>query len=277
MKNIAVLLTVFNRKNKTLLCLENLYKQEIPQGYAMDVYLTNDGCTDGTPEAIIERFPQVHIINAKGDLFWNRGMYKAWEESSKNRDYDYFLWLNDDSFLVKDSLKELLLNSDECNGDAIIVATMCSKDTGIATYGGYSLKENRLLIPDGSLQECATMNGNCVLIPKSIYNKCGNLDWAFRHAIGDLDYGYRARKAGFKIYASKRYLGYCEKNAQLPKWARTEIPFIERWKNLYSPQGYAEPIPFFHYEMKNFGLFTALKHFISIHIRVLFPVLWKQN
>ena len=43
MKHIAVLLTVFNRKEKTLLCLKNLYQQTIPYEYQMDIYLTNDG------------------------------------------------------------------------------------------------------------------------------------------------------------------------------------------------------------------------------------------
>ena len=51
MKQIAVLLTVFNRKEKTLLCLKNLYQQTLPNEYRIDIYLTNDGCTDGTPEA----------------------------------------------------------------------------------------------------------------------------------------------------------------------------------------------------------------------------------
>ena len=39
MKHIAVLLTVFNRKEKTLLCLKNLYQQTIPYEYQMDIYL----------------------------------------------------------------------------------------------------------------------------------------------------------------------------------------------------------------------------------------------
>ena len=73
MKSIAVLLTVFNRKEKTLQCLGNLYKQLPIQGYSVDIYLTNDGCTDGTPEAIAQKFPEVNIIHSKGNLFWNRG------------------------------------------------------------------------------------------------------------------------------------------------------------------------------------------------------------
>lgn len=274
MKNIAVLLTVFNRKDKTLLCLENLYKQEIPQGYAMDVYLTNDGCTDGTPEAIIERFPEVHVIDADGNLYWNRGMYTAWEAAAKSRNYDYYLWLNDDSLLIDCALKKLLEAFAQCNDNAVIVAAMKSDVKGNTTYSGQ--KDNRLVEPNGTLLECDTFNGNCVLIPRSVYKKVGNLDWTFRHAIGDIDYGHRVRKAGFKNYVAPQHLGFCENNPQLPKWARTEVPIKERLKNLYSPLGYAEPIPFFVYERRNFGILIAIKHFITIHIRVLFPWLWKK-
>ena len=74
--NIAVLLTVHDRKNKTLRCLENLYKQVLPNYLRLDIYLTDDGCTDGTPEAIKRQFPKVHIIKGDGNLFWNRGMYR---------------------------------------------------------------------------------------------------------------------------------------------------------------------------------------------------------
>lgn len=277
MKIIAILLTVHNRKEKTLLCLQNLYRQELPYGYAMDVYLTNDGCTDGTPETVAEQFSQVNIINGDGDLFWNRGMYTAWKEATERKDYDFYLWLNDDTFLMPGCLLEMLHDIEECADKAIIVATMRSKDDEKPTYGGHSMDGKGIVVPNGTLQECSTMNGNCVLIPRNVYRVCGNLDRTFRHAIGDLDYGYRARKAGFKVYASKKYLGFCELNPRLPKWARRDVPFKERLQNLYSPLGYAEPIPFFHYECRNFGMTTAIKHFLSIHLRVLFPGLWRNH
>lgn len=110
MKSIAVLLTVFNRKEKTLQCLGNLYKQLPIQGYSVDIYLTNDGCTDGTPEAIAQKFPEVEIIHSKGNLFWNRGMYTAWKEATKRKEYDYYLWLNDDTFIYPDSISRLEFN-----------------------------------------------------------------------------------------------------------------------------------------------------------------------
>ena len=46
METIAVLLTVHNRKEKTLNCLRRLYSQEKIDQYVVDVFLTDDGCTD---------------------------------------------------------------------------------------------------------------------------------------------------------------------------------------------------------------------------------------
>lgn len=273
MQKIAVLLTVFNRKDKTLKCLGNLYEQLPIDGYKLDVYLTNDGCTDGTPETIKKEYPKVKIINGDGSLYWNRGMYIAWQEAAKE-DYDFYLWLNDDTLLFNDALSILLHNSTLKRHESIIVSAIKAKENDVITYGGYN--EKGLVSPNGHLQLCKTFNGNCVLIPRLVFLKLGNLDWKFRHAIGDLDYGHRATKLGIKIYTTEKFLGVCDKNAQLPIWARKEVPLKKRLKNLYSPLGYAEPIPFFHYELKNFGIITAIKHFVSIHIRVLFPGLWRK-
>lgn len=70
MKHIAVLLTVHNRKEKTLRCLHDLFVQESVEGYTIDVWLTDDGCTDGTPEVIVQRWADVHIVKGDGNLYW---------------------------------------------------------------------------------------------------------------------------------------------------------------------------------------------------------------
>lgn len=274
MKLIAVLLTVHNRKEKTLCCLQNLFKQKIPNGYQIEVYLTDDGCTDGTPEAVHEQFPTVHIIKGDGSLFWNRGMYTAWDTAAKAKDYDFYLWLNDDTNLSPNSLSEMLVSTEQTDYKAIIVGATKSVNKDATTYGGYM--KGKLLDPNNTLQACDTFNGNCVLIPQFVYKTIGNLDWTYRHAIGDLDYGYCAGQAGIKSYVAPHYIGFCEKNPKLPAWARKEVPLAKRVKNLYSPLGYANPFTFFHFDKKNFGVLTAIKHFISIHIRLLFPQLWKE-
>ena len=271
MNCIAVLLTCFNRKDKTLKSLESLFRQQLD----VDVYLVDDGCTDGTHEAVEQQFPQVNIIQGTGNLYWNRGMHLAWETAAKTKDYDFYLWLNDDTTLYENAIQELFSVFQAVGGnDAVVCASLQSPTTQKVSYGGFG-KNGLLLEPDGTNQECFTMNGNLVLIPRSVYQKTGNLDYYYRHAIGDMDYGFRARKAGAKIYTTPCFLGTCENNPTLPKWCLKETPLLKRIKILYSPLGYAEPTRFFVFEKRHYGIFVALKHLITIHIRLFFPRLWK--
>ena len=103
--DIAVLMTVYNRREATLRCLSFLFANVIP-GFELEVFLVDDGCTDGTRDAIRDSFPQVTIIESEGNLFWNRGMYLAWS-TALTCDPDYYLWLNDDSFLYENEPMEV--------------------------------------------------------------------------------------------------------------------------------------------------------------------------
>lgn len=163
MKSIAILLTVFNRKEKTLNCLSKIYSQNQINGYTFDIYLTNDACTDGTPEAINQQYPEVNIINGKGDLFWNRGMYTAWKRASEVKDYDFYLWLNDDTFVYPNMLENLLAASENKNNKAIIIGATQSSDHKLITYGG-RLKNGNIPQPKGELTQVAYFNGNIVLV-----------------------------------------------------------------------------------------------------------------
>lgn len=273
MQTIAVLLTVHNRKEKTLACLDNLHRQLPITGYSVDIYLTDDGCTDGTPEAIRERYPEVNIIKGDGNLFWNRGMYTAWKKAAETKDYDFYLWLNDDTYLYNDAVQTILECSHKTNEKSLICGVTCSKTTGEVTYSAFH--KQKKLHPNGTMQECEIICGNFVLVPKLVYKNIGNVDWTFRHAIGDHDYGLRAIKNGIKCYITPKFIGTCENTFSPPLWAQKKTPIIKRFKILYSPLGYSEPIPFFIYEKRHFGLFIAIKHFLSIHLRALFPQLWK--
>lgn len=272
---IATLLTVHNRKEKTLQCLENLYKQVIPEGYELQVYLTDDGCTDGTPEAIRKEFPQVNIVSGDGTLFWNRGMWTAWDAASKAKDYDYYLWLNDDTFLYEDCISSLVHASKLKEDKAIIVGACQWLDHSKGLSYGAFLKNKQRIIPNGTLKEAETFNGNVVLIPRDVFNQVGNLDYYYRHSHGDTDYGFRAHKLGIKIYQSEKYLGECDRHEKLPQWCNPDTPLKKRIEFLNLPTQYS-PKEAFYYERKHYGLKTALFHQITIYVRLLFPSFWSK-
>jgi GT2 family glycosyltransferase len=270
---IAVLLTCHNRRDKTVQCITALYSQSgLGEFFNFEVFLVDDGCTDGTAEAIKNKFSQVTIIKGNGNLFWNRGMHLAWQTAATTKEYDYYLWLNDDTFLYDNAIKYLLF--EKYPSDIVCGTTRSEKDQR-ATYGGYTNKTRKLLSPNGNYQKSDYCNGNCVLIPREVFNKLGNLDPIFHHAVGDFDYSLRARKMGIEIYVAPNYIGSCESHDFVPKWHDTSISWRRRLENLYTASSGCYPTEFFVFEKRHNGIILAMIHFISTHMRALSPKLWE--
>ena len=243
MSTIAVLITCHNRKVQTIACLDRLFSQLLPKGNALSVYLVDDGCTDGTAEAVASSYPAVRILRGDGSLFWNGGMRVAFAEAMRS-DFDYYLWLNDDTHLYPTALDTLLGASERLQREgrsAILAGSTCDPVRASRTYGGIRRQRSWRGIaflpvhpkPD-ALQACDTMNGNCVLIPRAIVTTVGNLDAAFRHGMGDIDYGLRARSKGFEIYAGAGYAGACAVNLAQGTCLDQKASFFVRWRNLVS-------------------------------------------
>jgi GT2 family glycosyltransferase len=275
MEYIAVLMTCFNRREKTIICLENLFKNKLPKNYKFEVFLVDDGSTDGTSETVKENFPQVNIIQGNGNLYWNQGMRLAWDNASNTNDFDFYIWLNDDVQLFSSSLKDLISASEQ-KGKAIISGVMKSQKTNNISYGGRN-KKGDLIVPNGDIQKACIFNGNFVCIPKNVFLKVGNLDSLFIHSIGDFDYGLRALKNGFCSYITPSYSGYFEKHDKPPLWCETGVSLIKRVKNLYSPLGNSHPYYYSKYILRHFGAINVFKNLITIHFRLLFPMLWLKR
>ena len=275
MLNIAVLITCYNRKQNTIDCLRKLFQNRgINQSFSISVFLVDDGSTDGTSGAVKLQFPSVNITLGNGNLYWNRGMHLAWTTAAKHQNFDFYLWLNDDTELFDGAIEEMLACFKLGGQKSIICGVTSSKETGNITYGGFDTL-GKLILPNKAMQSCATINGNVVLVSKLAFEQVGYNDPLFLHAIGDFDYGYRAIKKGFTIFITKTYIANCEAHISLPKWCLPKIPLAKRIQLLYSPLG-CHPFYFFIYEYRHFGIFTAIKHFFSIHLRVLIPTIWKQ-
>ena len=252
------------------MCLDHLFAQDLYVGEHLEVYMVDDGSTDGTAQVIRERFPMVHVISADGTLYWNRGMYRAWEVASQSGDYDYFLWLNDDTMLFPLAIRKMISLSEENHEAAIIVGATKSEDSDTLTYGG----RVGTSIPncDGFPHEVGYFNGNIVLVPKSVYTILGNLDYYYSHSKGDFDYGIRARRAGIKMYQCGDVLGICEAHEHIDNWCNPEIPFRERWKQMWKPTG-MPPRETFHLE-KQINVLKASLHFMTVILRCIAPRLW---
>lgn len=265
--NIAVLISCHNRINKTLQCLLSLYSQSfIKVSYNIDVFLVDDASTDGTGEAVKNQFPEVNIIQGNGNLYWNRGMYLAWETAAAKKDFDYYLLLNDDTFLFNNAILTLLQST---HTNSIITGTTKSQINNNPTYGGYNSINNHLISPNGVYQRCDYSNGNCVLVPKIVFKKLGNLDPIFHHALGDFDYFLRARKIGIEIFVAPHFIGLCEQHLEMPNWLNSKYNLFVRLKYLYQPKSGCNPFEFFLYDRRHKNIFVAIFHFFTIHFKCI--------
>lgn len=275
MKRIAVLLTVHNRKESTLRCLRNVEAQVFDRNESsIEIYITDDGCTDGTREAVISEFKDAHVINGDGTLFWNRGMVAAWREAAKG-DYDYYLWLNDDTFLYQDTVRRLLESSGRHGDGGVIVGATCAVGhPEEITYGGWIGGE---VVRDVSVEHrCETFNGNIVLVPRAVYEVLGTNDPYYRHAVGDTDYGLRAGENGIEVWQAAGLMGECDKHERPAVWMDPSQPFSKRRKNFYSPTG-NNPFEFFHFRRRHYGLIPACRTFVTNYLHFLFPRLWRKS
>ena len=278
MKYIAILLTVFNRKEKTIKCLHNIEAQVLPSDVKTTIYIVDGGSTDGTVDTIKELFPSIYIKTVN-DVFWNRGMIEAWkmtrEKKYNGRNYDYYLWLNDDTFIYQDCISSLL-NVAHLKNDTIIVvgSTVDTYKHNKLTYGGRD-KTGKIAQPstDDSPVSIVMMNGNIVLVPYYVYKRLETLDPYFTHARGDFDYGLRARKAGIEMWQAGHPLGECDLHPTLDKWCNPSISLTKRWQILHRPNG-MPPKETFYFERRHYGLRTAIFHFITIYLRCIFPQIW---
>lgn len=297
---IAVLMTCHNRRDKTVECLRALQKQQgrveneeprtanqkrrtknqepappathdsspatlYPPPFTLSVFLTDDGCTDGTADAVREVWPEATILQGDGNLYWCGGMRLAWSEAAKT-DPDFYLLLNDDTILLPFALQTLAQLASDHSSRSVAVAAIANQAKKVV-YGGRNGGNFQLLGECDRPLRCDTMNTNCALIPRVVWKACGGFFHKYTHAMGDFDYGLEVNRKGMQVWQAPGILGFCEANSSIGTWRDTSLSLKKRLFLLHRhPKGLppGEWIAFCH---RNFGWKWPLK-VLSPTIRV---------
>ena len=252
MTKIAVLMTVHNRKAKTIPCLQSLHATSLPYRASFDltVFLTDDGCTDDTADAVRAldlNFP-VRILPGDGNLFWNGGMIQSWKAAIAEGGFDGYLWLNDDVEVLPAFWPDLLAVFSYARAhyasEGIYVGSTKDADTGAFTYGGFIYTNkltllDKMLPPNGSIQVAQAGHGNITYVSRAVVDKMGVFCDKYIHGGTDHDYTYLAHKAGFPILVLPHYSASCKNDHAKDGGRRNlfDLPLRERLKALNDPRG----------------------------------------
>ena len=270
--NILVLLTCFNRKEKTEKCIKSLSKGNSSINFTFIV--VDDNSKDGTVEMLekLREYHNIYIIKGNGNLFYSGGMRMGMEYALRELEevFDYILLVNDDVEFF-DKCIEKMIREIKSNSSVTVGAT-CNKEH-LLTYGAIKYSENNSIkyrkvdISEYQLQ-CDTFNANCVLIPYFAFKKVRSMDSSYIHALGDFDYGLALKKSGLSIYSSSAYIGLCENNSIKNTWQDTTLSRIKRIKLKENPKG-APLKPWFYFLKKNFGFVVAIRNAFTPYARIL--------
>ena len=267
MISVLGLMTCYNRKEKTIRALENLIKGNPDIHFSFIV--VDDGSTDGTIEEL-GRLSSVKIIRGNGSLFYSGGMRLAIAQAKQSKTvYDYCLLFNDDVDFADVAIENL------CKKDnsVIWVGPTCDEQKRL-TYGGV-VKTSKLrpkteivMAENEKGRICDTFNANCVLIPWTIFFDLNNIDKIYTHSMGDFDYGFEAKRKGYTIKVSDKFVGVCQDNPVGISWRNPELPIRERIRRKESPKGLPRG-EWYYYLKKNYNVITAIIYSIVPYIRIL--------
>lgn len=246
MKKIAVLLTCHNRKPKTLKCLAALYACSLPDDLSFDVYLVDDGSTDGTGDAVVKHYPEVHVLVADGSLYWAAGSNAAWKAALASETvYDYYLLLNDDTLIFPELFEVFQHDLKSINNPAVILigSTYSSLEKREISYGGRKLlkagaPKAKLVVPDGTQPQPIDLgNANIMLVSQAVVDEIGILTDTYKHGFADFEYTLTARKHHIPVMISSMVLGICQ-NDHGKKWlSKGEAGLKERLEYMRSVKG----------------------------------------
>lgn len=222
---IAVLIPVYNRRELTLKCIEQLLGLD-SVGSKLDLIVIDDASTDGTGEAIRKSYPEVVVLKGDGNLWWTGAINKGVAYAVKN-ECDYVLTVNDDVEFEKDFLKILIETNNKYPGSIVSAVSLLhnndNKDDIIVTAGHKISGRLRHLIPavsnhniSGISEEiifCDALSGRSLLIPLEVIKKIGFFDAKrFPHGHGDIEFTHRAKLAGFHLIVNIRSRIFTELN-----------------------------------------------------------------
>tara|TARA_Y100001933_G_C18982911_1_gene557339 strand:- start:85 stop:912 length:828 start_codon:yes stop_codon:yes gene_type:complete len=258
--------------------------QESSNGWDMSIYLTDDGSTDGTSEAVSENFPQVKILKGDGSLYWAGGMRNSWSEALKGN-YDAYLLLNDDTNVYPHLFEAVLKTHDYSISNygvgGVYVGTTIDSNTKKITYGG-SVFTHRLLgkirrVPFNNTipEECELGNANIMWVSGNVVETIGILSKGYIHGMADYDYTMKAVKSNLPVLVIPGTSGECTNDHGEIYEKFANLKFKERINFLFNPVGLDFKSQL-HHMKKHFPIRLPVFYFMG-WFKVIFPNIYYKK
>ncbi len=272
--DLYIVIVNYNTRDLLRYCLASIYESR--GQFSFDVCVVDNCSTDGSAEMVRREFPQVTLIESP----YNGGYAYANNLGLRQAEARYYLLLNPDTVLPPSALAEMLAFMDAhpdagAAGPRLLLADgsldlACRRSFPTPAISFYRLTGLSRLFPrsprfgrynltclDPNLTtEVDSVVGAFMMVRREALQQVGLLDEDFFMYGEDLDWAFRMKQAGWKIYYNADVSVLHYKRASSRHSLKAQVEFY-RAMYLFFRKHYAQDTPFWLSALIIAGIYLA--------------------
>jgi GT2 family glycosyltransferase len=198
---VSVIILSWNARSFLEKCLDSVLKTDYP---TLEVIVSDNGSSDGSPELVRQRYPSVILIENKMNLGFSEGNNVAIQHSSG----DIVILLNQDTLVDKAWVGEIVKVAKEPSIGILGPKIYCSESNVIQAAGfylypsGHHLARGAFQEDVGQFDQVVDVDyvmGAALAIKRPVIERIGLLDPDFFAYYEEVDWCYRAKEVGYKV------------------------------------------------------------------------------
>jgi len=222
----------------------------VERSVGAEVWIADNGSTDGSIEYLTKNFPEVHLLQLDKNYGYTGGYNKALESI----DADYYVLLNSDIEVTPGWLTPMISLMDENPKVAAVqpkILSFAEKDRfeyagasgGFIDMLGYPFCRGRFIgqkteYDKGQYDDAREIfwaTGAAMMVRGSVFHSIGGLDENFFAHMEEIDLCWRMKRGGYKIMVEPSSVVYHVGGGTLPIWSpmKTYLNFRNNISMLY--------------------------------------------
>jgi GT2 family glycosyltransferase len=266
---ISIIVLNFNGESFLKECFESLSKLEYPHD-RFEVIMGDNASTDNSVAYTRKYYPWIRVI----EFEYNYGFCKSNNKCAKQAQGLYLVFLNNDTYVDKNWLKELVAGvlaepgTLSCASKILFPhlkkGTIINAAGGVIFPSGCGLYEGWMAddAPDFNIKKYTGFGcGAGVLIQKDFFLQTGGFDEYYFYSGEEMDLGFRAWLSGYKVFYNPLAVmyHYMGKTGFRGKGVTPTIEFLVVRNNLY-------------FILKNFEWYMAIEGFLLFELKALLKI-----
>ncbi|MBU1031630.1 glycosyltransferase family 2 protein [Patescibacteria group bacterium] len=212
MKKVSVIIPTYNSWNTLKNCIASIQNQTLKP---REVFVVNNGSTDGTYENVKKKFPEIKLINLKTNTGVTGGRNTGIKEAKLTANYLFFF--DHDMVAEKNMLSELVKVAESNSKIGIVTPKIYywGKKKRIWSAGtAINLWTGKILFRGGEDKgqyeevEEVQVAPAALLVKREVLGKIHFFDDCYFATYEDTDFCFRAREKGYKTYYAPQALAY---------------------------------------------------------------------